>query len=63
MNYNQAVASIERGKKVRRGKVEIYGQAPVLYCNGIPWHPSKEDMRATDWILADGEAPAPRAAK
>lgn len=55
MNYNQAVANLERGKRMKRGKIEIHGQAPVIYCDGKPWQPSKEDMKATDWVLVPEE--------
>lgn len=58
MNYNQAIANVERGKRVRRGKTLIYGQSPVIYCEAdTPWLPSKEDMKAQDWELVP-EVPA-----
>ncbi len=55
IGYNQVSFSLEKGMKARRKGwdkgVEIFGQAPVIYCGASPWHPSKEDMRATDWEI------------
>lgn len=55
MNFNQVTASLEMGKHAKRGKTEIYGQSPVIYCEGRPWLPSDEDMAATDWVLVAPE--------
>lgn len=55
IGYNQVSFAIERGKQARRKSwepgVKIYGQAPVIYCGPNPWHPTKDDMRATDWVI------------
>jgi len=55
MNYNDAVSALEQGKKVRRSGVPVlHAQVPVIWTEaGSPWHPTKEDMKATDWTLVE----------
>jgi hypothetical protein len=59
LNWNQVSSRIEMGGRFRRpgSSLVIFGLAPVVYCqtpdgSERPYNPTKEDMKATDWVNA-----------